>query len=133
MSWLAVLWCLVASIFLALEPLGTTQSMTTEVIGSEGTGASTATVSHTSLLDSEGSGVLIVLAVPALLCLIAIAIASAIRSGLPFGIAAFALLALCVLGAASIGLFFVPAAALMAFAAGRTPQRVTRGVPARGR
>ena len=133
MGWLAVLWCLAASTFLALAPLGTTQEMTAQVVGVGEVAAPTPRVTHTNLLDTEGASVLIVLGVPVFVCLIAIALAWATRSGLPFGIAAIAILGLCVLGAMSIGLFFVPAAAFLAFAAGRTPQRVTRGVPARGR
>jgi hypothetical protein len=66
------------------------------------------TTDHRSLLDSEGSSVLLVLALPVLLA----AAAVAARTRRARMVLAGLLTALAVLGAASIGLFLLPVVAL---------------------
>ena len=82
--------------------------------GSTDAGGSTiVTSSSTSLISSEGVSVLLILAIPVLITLMPVLVS---RRGVRIG-AAVLLLVLCVLGLASIGLFFVPAVVLMTVAA----------------
>ena len=76
------------------------------------------TTTHESLLEHEGAGVLVVLAVPVLLTLVAVVVK---RRPMRLGVG-FVLLAACILGAMSVGLFFLPAAVLILCAASASPR-----------
>lgn len=103
-----------ASASLAFAPTSTSvESVSIQSAGEAGLDATHVRVSHPSLIATQGSGVLVPLAVPVAITGLGLAIR---RRAL--GIAAVALLIFSIIGAASIGLFYLPAAAFMAFAAG---------------
>lgn len=110
----SLLFAATASAVLAFAPINTSvEAVTVQSAGEGQPEATHGRVSHPSLLATQGRGVLIPLAIP-----VAIAgLGWAVRRQ-ALGIAAVALLLSSIVGAASIGLFYVPAAALMAFAAG---------------
>jgi hypothetical protein len=96
--------------------------------GSSATPASaeTTVVRHISLVDDQGISVLVPLAIPVVL-----AIAGTLgRSRTACVISALLLWAFCVLGLASIGMFFIPVALLMTVAAVRRDDAVRRPAPA---
>jgi amino acid transporter len=83
-------------------------------------------VRHISVVDDQGISVLVPLAVP-----VVVAIAGMLgRSRTARVISALLLWAFCVIGLASIGMFFIPAALLMTVAAARRDHDVTRRPPA---
>lgn len=88
----------------ALMPLGTQTS-------TDSNGA--VTTKHISLLSNEGHSVLIIVAVPALLVGVPLLFRSAAASRRSRIAVAFVLGCLVMLGAMSIGLFFVPTLAVM--------------------
>jgi MFS family permease len=98
----------VAALFLAFGP-----SIQQEHESTDAGGSTIVTSSSTSLVSSEGAAVLLILAIPVLITLMPVLVS---RRGVRTGTAVL-LLGLCVLGLASIGLFFVPAAVLMSVAA----------------
>jgi hypothetical protein len=118
---------LITSGLLALAPTMSEESAVSTVATGDAPARSIEIhATHQSLLASQGFGVLTVLAIPVAICLVSIALARLTRSHLAFGVAAVLLTICCVLGAASIGLFFLPSAALLAFSAGRTMERRTK-------
>ncbi|HET7487782.1 MAG TPA: hypothetical protein VFJ85_07630 [Acidimicrobiales bacterium] len=116
--WRVAVLCLAAatSVVLAVAPVLSWSSCETSA---GGTSACTSGVR--SLLDAEGGGVLVVLAVPVLLA----AVPVAMRTRRASAAAAAGLTVAALLGAASIGLAYVPTAVL-AWVAARAPS-VARG------
>ncbi len=101
---LAIFLALTVALLLAVAPLGHTESVT---VGSGGSGV--IEESTTSLLATEGATVLIPLAIPVLLA----GVALACRRGAVSLTIGWLCLAFCVLGAMSVGLFFLPVAGLL--------------------
>ena len=93
----------VTGVVVAFTPLMSTSSCSTTSAG-----ASSCTSSNASLVSTEGGAVLFILAVPALIALFPLVVPSE-RSTF---IAAAALTAMTLLGLLSVGLFFIPTAAL---------------------
>jgi hypothetical protein len=110
-AWASLLLALVASSALLLVPFGTRVTATTA--GSP----SPPVVTHHSLLEHEGASVLPVLAVPALAAALGVAGSRRPVRALSAGL----LWAFSVLGAMSIGLYYVPAAVVMTVAAWARP------------
>lgn len=110
----ALVWAVLVGGLLAVLPLGETSTTTTS-----GSGTGSTTTSSESLLASEGAGVLLVLAVPALLALIAVVVP---RRDVRMGLGGLATVA-CVVAVLSVGAFFLPAAGLLLAAAASTPAR----------
>jgi hypothetical protein len=104
---------LTTSFVLALVPLGTSESC-----ASTGTSPAVCSTTHTTLLDTEGSSVLGILAVPAAVA--AIGVARPARAVLRA--VAVLLTIATVLGAMSIGVFYVPTV-LAAWLAAAGPRR----------
>lgn len=110
----AVLLALIASVALALAPTTTTHAAF-QVVGPEGVPPTPAEVrvTHRSLYDSQGSDVLIPLSIPVVLATIAFLV----RRWLGALVPVLALLwVFSMLGAFSIGLFYIPALVAMAVA-----------------
>jgi hypothetical protein len=105
---MALVLAVIVAILLAVAPTGHSESVSSRPGGSVVT-----ETSNPSLLDSEGPSVLIPLAVPALLAGLALACRRRAISLTTGGLC----LAGCLLGAASIGLFFLPVAVLLLLAA----------------
>ncbi len=122
-----------ASALFTSYPMGSSTSTSSSI---SSTGVQSSTVIHHSsetLLAHEGPSVLIVLAIPVVLALGAIVVARwRHRQGARIVIA-FLLLVGCLLGAMSVGLFYVPAAALLVVSAAMTTPRrdVVSAVPTR--
>ncbi len=116
-AFVALGWAILAGLAFAVLPSGTSSSTTTS-----SSGTVIETTSDESLLEHEGAGVLIVLAVPALLTFVAVVVK---RRPLRLGVG-FVLLAACMLGAMSVGLFFLPAAVLVLCAASASPRSDAR-------
>lgn len=111
---LALAYTIAAGLALALLPTSTSTSSTTS---SSDIGA-IVTTTHDTLLENEGASVLVVLGIPALLALVAV-----VGQRRPVRMAMAGLLLIgCFLGAMSIGVFFLPAAALLLYAASTTPR-----------
>jgi hypothetical protein len=111
--WLAactVAIALLTAVVLAVIPSYESQSCTTSALG-----ATVCTSSTSTLLEHEGDSVLLVLLAPAALALIGVLVP---RRGVLVAIAAV-LSALALLGAMSIGLFFLPTVASAWVVAGR--------------
>ena len=132
LAWAACAWTVLAAAALLFAPLTSTVSVSSS--GSiSSTGAPTEVVTTTSkgtLLEHEGAGVVAVLVVP-----VAIALAGAFGSG-PRArrrrlVAGWVLAIACVLGAASLGVYFLPAP-LALLAAGLKTRRGTAGREGRG-
>jgi hypothetical protein len=107
LAWAAVAWTVVAAMVLVVAPMSRTVAT-----ASDGSDVVVTTTSSQTLLENEGASVILVLLVP-----VAIALAGAVGRG-PRArrrrIAAGSVLTVaCLLGAMSIGIFFVPAAALL--------------------
>jgi len=106
LAWAAVAWTVAMALVLLVAPTGTRVS-----VASNGSQTVTAT-SHPTLLETEGAGVVVVLLVP-----VVVALAGAAGRGAAARqrriVAGSVLTAACLLGAASIGVFFVPAAAAL--------------------
>jgi hypothetical protein len=113
LAWAAVAWTVAVALVLLVAPMGTRVSASSN--GSE----TVTTTSHTSLLETEGAGVIVILLVP-----VAVALAGALGRGAARQrriVAGSVLLVFCLLGAMSVGLFFVPAAAALLTAGLKTP------------
>jgi hypothetical protein len=112
----AVVWTLIALVGFAVLPFYSTASG-----GESSDGTSWSTTGEETLIEHEGLGVLLVLLVPVALTFFGLV-------GVAFGIrfltigAAVTVWALCVLGMASIGFFYLPAAVLLVVAAVRSRQ-----------
>ena len=109
-------WTIVIGILWVVVPTGSSGSTT---VLSDGTVIEE--TANVTLLDNEGPGVLLVLAVPVLLAAISAA-ASRLRDARAVRFIAGGLLLVgCVLGAASVGLPYMPAALALLVAAGHSP------------
>jgi len=106
LAWAAVAWTVAVALVLLVAPMGTSVSVASN--GSE----TVTTTSHPTLLETEGAGVIVILLVPVVL-----AVAGAVGRGSTARrrriVAGSVLTGACVLGAMSIGFFFVPAAAAL--------------------
>lgn len=106
---LAFAWACAASLILLVAPLKTVEEGT---VTSNGHGEEVVTTSRRSLLEDEGAGIALVLLIPALVALIGFLMRG--RAALITRLAAgVLLLVFSLVGAASIGLFYVPAAVLL--------------------
>lgn len=110
LAWAAVAWTVALGLALLRVPTGTSVA-----VASNGSEVVT-TTSHETLLEHEGASVILLVLVP-----VAVALAGALGRGPTVRrrrIAAGSLLAVaCVLGATTLGIFYVPAAAAL-FTAG---------------
>jgi hypothetical protein len=105
LAWAAVAWTVATALVLLVAPMGTTVSASSN--GSD----TVTTTTHPSLLETEGSGVVVILLVPVALALAgALGRAAARQRRI---VAGSVLTVFCLLGAMSIGIFFVPAAAAL--------------------
>lgn len=133
----ALAWTVAAGSYLLFAPLGTSSS-SSMTASDGGTVILDSTTSNETLVDREGTGVLVVVLIPIGLALVA-ALARR-RWAMPTRIGAgVTLTVLCVLGMLSIGVFYLPAAILLLVAglktnrqpqadgAGTTPGRVRSG------
>lgn len=107
----AVLAAVVASVFLLLGPTVTSQSA--QAIGGPAGSEAVTSQSQRSLWQTQGGSAAIVLAIP--VALTAVPLVSR-RRGLA-GLAAGILGLFCLMGAASVGIFYLPAAVLLTMAA----------------
>ena len=117
-AWASLGLAVAASAVLLFLP--TTSRVTTRSSGSP----SPPVVTHQTLLEHEGSSVLVVLAVPVLVAALGVLVGAGPGRLLLRVLAAFLLGVFSVLAAASIGLLYAPAALAMALAAAATPARV---------
>jgi hypothetical protein len=117
----------VAAAVLLLAPFGSQQT----AVSTTGGGQQVTVVDRSSLLEHEGPSVLLPLAVPVVLALLGMAAARFRRPTPVRTIAAGLLGAFVVLGAMSIGAFFLPSAVALGVAAARTPAfpRTAAGPP----
>ena len=99
----------VAALIAAFAPLGQRQTPSLDTTGES---VATSTITSTNLVSSEGTWVLLLVAIPVMIALVPVLVA---RRGARV-VASVLLWAFCLVGLASIGLFFVPAAALMTVA-----------------
>ena len=114
----ALAWTIALSLLWLFVPAGQSESVSVSSDGRTSTESST----HT-LVEVEGASVVIVLAVPVVLAGIAVAAARATRArGIRFACGAL-LMAGCLLGAASIGLPYVPAAVALFLSGALTRER----------
>ena len=114
----ALAWTIALSLLWLFVPAGQSESMSVSSDGTTVTESST----HT-LVEVEGVSVLLVLAVPVVLAGIAVAAARATRAcGIRFACGGL-LMAGCLLGAASIGLPYVPAAVALFLSGALTRER----------
>jgi hypothetical protein len=128
MAFIAFGLALVASVGLLLAPTGERQESS---CGATASGLGTAStdqpacvdsVSHVSLLQEEGIGVVLVLAIPVMVAGIALALQWT-RWGRPAAVTAGTLLvAFSILGLASIGLFYLPSGIAMLLASSHPRQ-----------
>jgi cytochrome c biogenesis factor len=133
LAWAACAWTVLAAAALLFAPLTSTVSVSSSGSISSAPGAPTEVVTTTSrgtLLEHEGAGIVAVLVVP-----VAIALAGAFGSG-PRArrrrlVAGWVLMIACVLGAPSLGIYFLPAP-LALVAAGLKTRRGTAGREGRG-
>jgi 4-amino-4-deoxy-L-arabinose transferase-like glycosyltransferase len=122
LAYAALGWTVLTAAVLAVAPLVTTESMGA-TSGSPTVTRSTdthATVTHDSLVESEGAGVLAVLLVPVAVALVGSMARGRTTRHARIG-AGCMLLVLCVLGAMSIGVFYLPAPILLLVAGVKTP------------
>ena len=114
----ALAWAIVMGVVWLFAPTGRSTSVTASSDGTVVTESSTS-----SLLQSEGAGVALVLAVPVAIAAIAVA-ASGSRRARQIRFACGGVLALaCLLGAASVGLPYVPAAVALLFSGATSARR----------
>jgi hypothetical protein len=106
LAWAAVAWTVLVGLALLVVPTGTSVA-----VASNGSEVVT-TTSHETLLETEGPSVIAVLLVP-----VAVALAGALGRGRRDRrrriVAGSVLAVFCVLGAMSLGVFYVPAAAAL--------------------
>jgi hypothetical protein len=118
LAWLAVAWTVAAGVALALAPMvsvATSSSVSTP----EGSPGAVPEVVHTrsteTLLQNEGAGLVVVLLIP-----VAVAVIGAVGGGPATRrrriAAGCVLLGACVLGAMSLGFFYLPAAVALLIA-----------------
>lgn len=110
---LAVVWTLVAFVSFAYVPVYSTSSG-----GETSDGTPYTTTGQATLAEHEGAGVLVVLLVPVAVAFMGL-VGAAFRAPVVTGGAAGIIMALCILGMASIGVFYLPAGGLLVVAAVR--------------
>ena len=121
---LSFVLALVVSVILLFVPIGTTTSTVCSVRptpaltgGAPGSPACISRVTHPSLLDDQGWGVAVPLSIPVLVAGLPLAVVRT-RAWRPAAIAAACLLmAFAILGAASVGIFYLPSGVAMIVAA----------------
>ena len=114
----AAVWIAVVTLVWLFAPVGESTS-----VSQTSTGQITTTTSHDSLLDTNGTGVVVVLAVPVALIAIAVAAQGSSWRRRARCIAGGMLLVGSLLGAMSVGLPYLPAAVAVLVAGLRTPPR----------
>lgn len=112
LAYLALACALVGAAVLLWAPLTTTTTAR-----SSSSGEVSYTVTHGTLLESEGSNIVAVLSIPVLLTLVGIVPHRRVRMA-----TAILLVIGCLVGLASVGLFFVPSAVLAVVASMKTPK-----------
>jgi hypothetical protein len=121
---LALLWTLGAAAFFLLVPVyGRTSSART--ISPDGTSTHVVSTGQVGLLAVSGWSALIPLTIPVLLCLVPLLLQSPKAQRRALAAAAMGIGALVLLGAASIGLFYVPAVVALVVAFTHTPSNPT--------
>jgi hypothetical protein len=111
---LAVVWTLAVLVGLVFLPVYSTASG-----GASSDGTTFSTTSEETLLEHEGTSVLVVLLVPVAVAFIGL-VGAAFRVRPMSVVAAVIAVGLCVLGMASIGIFYLPAGLLLVVAAARS-------------
>ena len=112
----AALWVAVVTFVWLFAPVGESTS-----VSQSSSGQVTTTTSHESLLETDGTGVVVVLAVPVALVAIAVVSQGSSWRRRARCIAGGLLLAGSLLGAMSVGLPYLPAAVALLVAGLRTP------------
>jgi len=112
----AAVWVAVVTLVWLFAPVGESTS-----VSQTSTGQITTTTSHDSLLDTNGTGVVVVLAVPVALIAIAVAAQGSSWRRRARCIAGGLLLVGSLLGAMSVGVPYLPAAVALLVAGLRTP------------
>ena len=112
----AALWVAVVTFVWLFAPVGAATS-----VSQSSTGQVTTSTSHESLLETDGTGVVVVLAVPVALVAIAVAAQGSSWRRRARCIAGGLLLGGSLLGAMSVGLPYLPAAVALLVAGLRTP------------
>jgi hypothetical protein len=134
LAWAAFAWTVLAGVVLLFAP---TMSSTVSVSSSSSTSSAgsppevVTTTSRGTLVEHEGAGVVAVLLVP-----VAVVLVGALGNG-PAArrrrlAAGWVLAGACVLGAASLGIFFLPATAVLLTAGLKTRRRTAGPGPRRG-
>jgi hypothetical protein len=111
---IAVAWTLVVLVGFSVLPFYSTSSG-----GESSDGTSFETTSEETIIEHEGTGVLAILLVPVAAALVGLAGAAFRIPAASVGAAGIAM-ALCLLGMASIGMFYLPAGILLVVAAVRS-------------
>jgi hypothetical protein len=111
LAWGAFAWTVVAGAFMLLAPVGESVSVSSAApTGADPSPEVVTTRSTETLLENEGPSVLVVLAVPVVLALAGAGGPAARPRRIGAG---SLLLVFCLLGAMSVGLFYLPAAVLL--------------------
>jgi len=121
LAFAALGWTLLVTLYWVVVPAGSWESVS-QGVSPTGEVVTTVRSGHDTLLEHEGSSVLIVLAVPVVLTVVGTwpwSARHARRARLSVG---WLLLAGVVIGAMTIGLFYLPAAVLLLVAAFKTPR-----------
>jgi cytochrome c biogenesis factor len=123
LAWAAVAWTALAGIVLLFAPTTSTVSVSSSrsMSSADSPTEVVTTTSKGTLLDHEGASVIVVLLVP-----VAVAVVGALGDGPARRrriAAGWVLVAACVLGAASFGIFFLPAAVALLTAGLKTRRR----------
>jgi len=108
-AWASAVTAVLGAFVASFAPLGTSCEMTTQPGGGETQGQ----CSGVSTFQGDGAWVLVVVAVPVVLALVP----AVVRGRSARIVSAVLLWACCVIGLASIGMFFIPSAVLMTIAA----------------
>lgn len=111
----ALVWTVLVGVGLAVGPTGRSESVT---VLSDGT--QTTESASTTLVESEGASILVVLAVPVLAAAASVTVAMSPSARRWRAVVAGVMVAGCLLGAASIGIFYLPAAIAAVVAAAMT-------------
>jgi hypothetical protein len=120
---------LVVSGILLVVPIGTTSSTVCSVrstpalpVSIPGTPMCSSRVTHPSLVDDQGWGVAVPLAIPVAVAGFPLALARTRARKAAAIVAACLLMAVAILGAASVGIFYLPSAVAMIVAATHRPR-----------
>jgi hypothetical protein len=115
---ISALLALIASLVVAFVPLASYEEVTVGTGGEE-----LVSSGRTTLLEDEGWAIAFLLAAPAVVAFLAVALERTSFAGAAHIAAAAILLGFAALGAASIGLFYAPSALVMTAAAALAPAR----------